>query len=339
MAFPPGPYENKYNELQNSGVTVLALPMRTNFVKSVLLLRRLVIAEHITHIHAHKLRADVLAVCASLFLKNVQIVTTIHVVPKYDIRSGIKRALYFLPGFLCYRFFIQKVFTVSTEVKKITENYYLLPKHKVITTLNSISFSEITTDKHNQKKIIKDFNIPVNQTVIVCAGELSRRKGQEFILKALSFLEHKKEVTLILLGNGYLKDELIELAQRLNITRNVVFAGHRYDIYDWMSIGTIYIQPSVFDPLPRAMLEAMYMRLPVIASDLDTMKDVVFHKKTGLLTPLRPEKIAENIRLLIEDKQLAETIADNGHNFIKKNCSIETMVGTMLQNMFTNESV
>lgn len=336
IAFPEGSYVPQFKNLEEIGVETFVIPMRTKFFKTVFQIRKLLKVENIHFIHSHKLRADVVSVLSSLFLKNVRIVTTIHVVPRHVIKSSIKKALYFLPGLICYKFFIKKIFTVSSEVKRIIEKYYFLPSKKVFTTLNSISFEEVKVNKKNQNAIRKEYLFNRGDILLVCAGALSYLKGQDVLINSLLLSKNIKKLKLILLGDGPSKHTFIEISRKLNISDKVIFPGYRNDVYDWMSIATIYIQPSVFDALPRAMLEAMYLGVPTIATDIDTMKDVIVHEKTGLLSSLSPESISKNFDRLIDDEVLRKNLSKNSSKFIKENCSMETMVDTITHHLFEN---
>ena len=244
----------------------------------------------------------------------------------------MKRFLYYIPSFVTYHL-VNKVFTVSNGVHKVIRDYYHLNPRKVVTTLNSISFDEVIADKTNQKKIIAEFDFKPDDFIIICAGVLSYRKGQEILIRAFEHLKSLRCLKLVLLGDGDLRTNLEELVEQLDLTAQIFFAGHRTDIYDWMAISSLYIQPSIYDPLPRAMLEAMYLDLPVIASDIDTVKDVIKDGETGIITSIKPESIAETIRRLVDDKKLREKISKNAREFVQQNCSMERMVHTIIKNL------
>ena len=333
LFFPPGPYASTFKTLEAEGIKTFELPIRTNFFKSVFLLRKVLILHEIKYIHSHQIKADLLSVLATLFLKkNIIKVTTVHCIIKFDIKNILKRFLYYIPSFVTYHL-VNKVFTVSSGVNKIIREYYHLNPRKVVTTLNSISFDEVITNKTNRKKIITEFGFKQDDFLIICAGILSYRKGQEILIRAFVHLKDLKYLKLVLLGDGDLRTYLEELVERIDLTDQIVFAGHRADIYDWMAISSIYIQPSIYDPLPRAMLEAMYLGLPVIASDIETIKDVIKDGETGIVTSIKPESIAATIRRLIDDKRLREKISKNAKAFILQNCSMDRMIHTIIKNL------
>jgi glycosyltransferase involved in cell wall biosynthesis len=217
------------------------------------------------------------------------------------------------------------IIVVSSALKNEIVSYYFLKKERVFIALNSISFDEITINHTNQKEIINKYDIDRKDTVIVCVGELSHRKGQLSLLHAFTQLDELSATKLILLGDGSLYNKLIKMVKEKQLSTCVIIPGYKKDIYDWISLATIYVQPSRYDPLPRAMLEAMYLGKPVIASDIPTMKDVIQHGTTGLLTETTPEKLKNAIEFLISNNELRKEISHKGQQFVLQHCSIKTM--------------
>ncbi len=326
LVFPPGDYASEFHRLEKEGAITIELPLRKNMLFAFWSIRSLLLQEQIHYIHSHQIRADLIASLTKLSLPGylVKIGSSVHCLIKNDLTPSLKKGIYYLSSFVTYRL-MDAIFTVSAAMKNELASYYLISPQKITVTLNSISFSEITTNSINQKAIKKEYGIGGNDILIVCAGELSKRKGQLLLIEAFHFLQPSERIKLVLLGNGPLKEKLREKINSLNLKNNVVMPGYRKDIYDWIALSTIYIQPSVYDPLPRALLEAMYLKKPVIASDIDTIKDVVINNHTGLLTSLNPIIICKKIQELIIDNQKRAYLGRHAHNFILYNCSMEKM--------------
>lgn len=324
LIHPPGPFGQFYRELEGEGINVVELPIRTNFFSALKNIISIVKTNNIRFIHSHQMKADLISVLVKLFVKNVVVVSSVHCVIKHDIKNPIKKIIYSIPSLFSY-VLADYVFTVSNAVRDIIISYYHLPAKKVVTTLNGITFDKVITSEDNQKKIRLEFSLNSDVKLISCAGELSTRKGQKYLIECLPYLKNRDNVKVVLLGEGYLKDELEKLAKSKKLESMIIFAGYRTDVYDWMKLSTIYIQPSEFDPLPRALLEAMYLGVPSISSNMDTVKDIIDDGKNGLLTSLEPKLMAKKIDFLISDKDKREKIGQKGKEFIEQNCSISNM--------------
>lgn len=329
LVFPPGPFAQKIRSLGEIGIRTFELPIRTNFFKSVKEVKKLIRSYKIDYVHSHQMRADAIAVLSTLFIKDVKLASSVHCIIKYDIQSPIKRFIYYIPSFLNYRL-IDIIFAVSSGSKEILKKYYYLKSSKIVITLNSIDFKEIKPNKDNQKKIKSQFNLSTNDKLVLCAGAFTHLKGQEFLIKAFSRLKESQDLKLILLGIGELQNKLKKLIVELGLESKVLMPGYREDIYDWMSISTLYIQPSIFESLSRALLEAMYLGLPVISSDIVTVKDVIKDGDTGFLSPLNEVSIASEIKKILKNDELRIKVAKSGRDFVIRNCSIENMVETII---------
>ena len=138
--------------------------------------------------------------------------------------------------------------------------------------------------------------------VIGCIGRMHHQKGQEYLIRAFQRLpEHLSDVMLILVGDGPLKGEMVKEAgssERIVFTGTVT--GDEYT--NLLNAFDIYVQPSRFEGLPRTLLDAMYMGLPIVASAANGMADIVDHGQNGWLVPPKDDvAIAEALEYLLQD--------------------------------------
>lgn len=102
-----------------------------------------------------------------------------------------------------------------------------------------------------------------------------RRKNHETILKALSRLSGLSNIHYLLCGHGELESYLRNMAEALNISNMVTFAGYREDILQILQAADLFLFPSYQEGLPMALLEAMACGLPVICSDIRGSRDLM----------------------------------------------------------------
>lgn len=116
-------------------------------------------------------------------------------------------------------------------------------------------------------------------------GRLTHVKGLGFAIAALTFLPPQHRWQLDLVGEGELRDELAALATRLGVADRVTFHGFRRDVEALMAGADALIMPSLHEGLPYTLLEAMSLGLPVVASNVGGLAEVLRHDGTGLLVP------------------------------------------------------
>jgi glycosyltransferase involved in cell wall biosynthesis len=120
--------------------------------------------------------------------------------------------------------------------------------------------------------------------VIGYVGQLIARKDIETLLRAFAQLE-RKDTQLVLVGEGDARQDLAGLAQALGIADRTHFTGYRKDRLAWMRGFDLFVLPSLVEGMPRCLMEAMALKLSVVASDIEGSRDLVKHGKTGLLFP------------------------------------------------------
>ncbi|MGB1891368.1 MAG: glycosyltransferase family 4 protein [Candidatus Latescibacterota bacterium] len=119
---------------------------------------------------------------------------------------------------------------------------------------------------------------------LLAVGSLTQEKGYDVLLRALpTIASSHPEVELVLIGDGPLKSSLQMLANDLGIASRVQFAGVVADVRPWLRKATLLVAPSLNEGLGMAVVEAMAMGCPVVASKVGGLVEVVVHGETGFL--------------------------------------------------------
>jgi len=149
---------------------------------------------------------------------------------------------------------------------------------------------------------------------LVYVGRLTRKKGVEYLISAMKLV---RDVDLLIVGDGSNGQRLEKMAHGLRVE----FAGGvpPERIYQYLKQAKIVILPSLYEGLPNVILEAMSMGVPVIATRVGGVPDVIKDGETGLLVePGRVEELAISIKKLIEDDNLRRKISKNCLKEVKK---------------------
>jgi glycosyltransferase involved in cell wall biosynthesis len=172
---------------------------------------------------------------------------------------------------------------------------------KVVTIYNGMDVkpyidSSLTREEARTRLGLPDKDIFVYGTV----GRLVETKGQEVLLKAFAKVYEKYlESWLILAGEGRLESELRALAVELNISERVMFLGYRTDIPEVLKACDVFVLPSIAEGLGLALLEAMASELPVIASRVGGVPEILNSSKLGtMVSPGSAEELASAMKVL-----------------------------------------
>ncbi len=144
--------------------------------------------------------------------------------------------------------------------------------------------------------------------VVGVVGRLSRQKAPEDFLAAMAMLDRPGAVG-VWVGGGELADRMARMASRHTGPR-ILLAGERTDVLEILPAFDVFALPSLYEGLPTAIVEAMICGVPVVASDVNAVCDLITPGETGLLAaPRRPDQLAASIRYLLDSPEAAGRMA------------------------------
>ena len=157
-------------------------------------------------------------------------------------------------------------------------------------------------------------------TLLFC-GRLIQRKGIDVLLRAMVQVLGEREVKLVITGEGDRKAEWQKLCTSLGLDSSVRFAGFVSDeeLADLYRTSDVYVHPAIFDDkgdtegLGVVLIEALAHKLPVVASNVGGIVDVIQHEETGLLVPEKDEAaLAQAILRVLDDPELGRKLGQQG---------------------------
>lgn len=181
-----------------------------------------------------------------------------------------------------------------------------------------INTLEIDSHKKNKKEKLKEFNFSNDDLILFSAGQLNRNKNHELVLRSIAKLNNNN-IKYLLCGFGELENYLKNLADELNISNQVIFAGFRKDVKELLHIADIFIFPSLREGLSVALMESLAAGLPVICSKIRGNTDLIQEDKGGYhVSPYDIDKMSYLINKLADDEELRIKMGNFNKNFIKK---------------------
>lgn len=197
--------------------------------------------------------------------------------------------------------FLVKADKVRDEVAKVIRN-----KKPVISIKNGIDFSVFDKDKE-YPDIRADLGIIRGEIVVTNVAALDVRKGQEFLIGAVVELHKMYPVHLLLVGEGADEERLKEKVSSNGADKYIHFLGRRSDINVILANTDIFVLSSLHEGLPNALMEAMAMGLPCIATDVGGVRQLIDNQNNGLVINVESDDdIREAIEWLISNQEKSE---------------------------------
>jgi len=164
-----------------------------------------------------------------------------------------------------------------------------------------------------------------------CFGMVARlveQKGHRYLLDAFGRLcEELSNVHLVLVGSGPLRLDLEGRVEELGLTSSVTFTGYRWDVPSLLQRFDAFVHPSLWEGFGMVFLEAMAARLPVIATQVGAIPEIVVDGETGWLCPPKsPGPLASAMARLVREPRRARSMGEAGFRRLQKQFSVEAMV-------------
>ncbi|HGF7952273.1 glycosyltransferase [Enterococcus faecium] len=281
------------NSILNSGVKIKYIGKGKGFSFSAVhrLWKELSIY-HPTVVHTH---LSACVYCAPWVLAhNVKMLHTIHNMPKYELITPKRKIMSFM-----YKIGKAIPVAISKEIQSMMSEEYRL-KNKAELIYNPVDVNKFykNNDKHED-------------ICLITAGRLSKQKNQKLLIDAIKLLCHEyQNISLSILGDGPLRDELENYVQGNGLDNVIFFKGNVDNVEEYFSKSDIFVLSSSYEGLPLVILEAMAAQLPIISTNVGGIRDIV--TDNGLLVEAENEnEMVKALKKLIENKDLREKFGNN----------------------------
>ena len=214
----------------------------------------------------------------------------------------------------------------SRQVIPFAIKYEGVQKKQVVYIPNGVNI-KLDKSKYNRFKKRQELGISNNTLVIGSIGRLKSQKGFYYLLESINLLSKEfSNLLLIIIGSGPLLEDLQTVVTEIKLSDKVSFLGERTDIAELLFCMDIYVQASLFEGMSNAVMEAMAMGIPVIATSVDGTIELIEEDKTGwLVEPKNVNMLVEKIRYVLNNAEIAKKVATVASEQIAKDFSIERM--------------
>jgi len=262
---------------------------------------------------------DVVHVNSHLFLCNYQVI-------KAAYSMGIPSVVT-VHGFMAERGFVldtlQEIYLrlVGREIFRKVSAVICLTKEdaasvaRIVGNYKKISIIPNGVDVELFKpSLFKDSNL------ITWVGRFVPEKGLIYLLKAMKrIVRDCRDAHLVLIGDGSVKNNFVNLSRKLGLDSNVFFLGtvNRREVARLLSRSSIFVFPSLREGMPMALLEAMSSGNAVVASNIKGIAEIMRDNVEGMLIPVKnPKELASHILTLSKNTELRHKLGDNARRAV-----------------------
>jgi glycosyltransferase involved in cell wall biosynthesis len=154
------------------------------------------------------------------------------------------------------------------------------------------------------------------QKLVGTVGRLTKQKGIEFLIRAMPMIiSRHPSVKLLVAGSGEEESRLKALVEEFKMEGRVEFLGYLDDPISMMKDLDVFVLPSVWEGFPYVLLEAMALQIPIVATDIFGVNEIVKHQRSGILVrPKDPDSIADAVIRLISNKPMSRRMRKAAYN-------------------------
>jgi len=298
----------------------IAFDCRGRFdVRTVFALHRYVRSHEIDIIHSHKYKTNLYAFLANLGLRK-KLVSTCH----NWLGHSLAMTFYAWLDKRILRNFDMAV-GVSNEI--VAELKKHMAQHKIIRIGNGVDIRKYQkfVSRHEAKRQLQIGS----RHMVGFVGRLSPEKGIDYLLRAVgNLVKEGFDLCALIVGDGEQAEALKAEARTLQIADRVIFTGNRSDTPMLYAAMDVFVLPSLQEAFPMVILEAMACGVPVVATRVGDVAEIIDSGKTGLLVEMRDAMALQvAIKEVLTHQDKAECMSAAARTRTEKNFSSAAMAG------------
>ncbi len=239
-----------------------------------------------------------------------------------------------------YKILLKSNRIVLTNNSKVGAKDYAewltLPPGRITVIHNGIDFTQLDPVEEQSRKNIRDsFGIDKEAPLVVGILRLSPEKRPfDFIDVIEKVKEEIHTLKVLLIGTGILTDEVRAYINQKNLEETIILLSRRNDVYSLIKASDIVLHTAEIEGTPNVLMEAQYLRVPIVAANAGGTREVLSHKMSGLVPVGDIKGLTSNVVKLLLDRKKAKKLGKAGHDFIKKRFPVGEMADKYLKVYF-----
>jgi len=319
----PGNLEEPYvNAAANLGIEVKKIPWarRKPVFKAAFALKKIIKENNIDIVHTHNCYADVVGMIIK-FIAPVKTITTVYVWAKFELKRNL---IQMIDKFVIRFFDVVSAHCQDTYDKTIK----FISKKKLRLLICGFDIDvPVYTEAEREKKRLA-LGIKKDEILMANISRFYAEKAHDFLLDCFKVIVSKyPNARLWLLGVGPLEEQVREQCTRLGLDSHVKFVGFVENLLETLPLFDIQLHPSHMEGVSLSICSGLAAGLPIVASDVGSMSEVVHHNETGILVDEDDkEGYINSVIERIEDIEKRKRIGATAKNFIENDYSLQTAV-------------
>ncbi len=315
-----------WDRLQDAGVKVHSLSPHKHLPLYLATLPALLLAHRPDILHCHLIPSNIIAKPLGALLGVPLILNHDHTNDPQRIDNKLLLALDKTTNR-----FAHHIIAVAGACRDFLIQHESIPPEKITLVPNAIDLRRFSPGNADRAESRNKFGLPIDAKVIAGVGRLNPQKNFSLFLDIAAALAPRfPELRFLLAGEGPEESMLREKARTLGLADRIVFAGYVADTRQVYAAADILLMPSRFEGLPMTLLEAMAMGLPVVASKLDGIAEVIEDGREGFLIESNDTHgFVERTASLLENPAKSSEVAANARAKIEARFSVERMTSAV----------
>lgn len=279
-------------------------------------------------VHTQLEFADTLGNFAAKLLR-LPSVCTIHTLPPQDMSP--KSKAHQRVEWFCLRHFCDRVIAVSEEARAYHVQTGGATENQTITIYNGIDTTHYSGLEGEHDAFRRELGVPLDAHLMTTVAVLREPKGIQFMLRAMpEILATDPQAYYLIAGDGPYGNTLRQEARKLSQQNRIIFAGMRRDVPRVLAASDIFVLPTLTEALPTVLAEAMACHLPIIASAVGGIPEMVFDGENGLLvSPGDPSQLVEACSSLLGDEDLRQTMGKRSWQIAHEKFNIHQQIESL----------
>lgn len=278
-------------------------------------------------VHTHSSKAGILGRWAAKFAGVKTIIHTYHGFGFHDFQNTLIHGIYVFLERLTSPITDKIIVVANTDkVKGLKENIGEPDKYLLIRSGIETKNIAARAARNPEKK--KKLGFSESTKIITTVGPFKPQKNLQDFIKLCAIVKQSiTDCAYLIIGDGSERPGLEALARNLGVSDSLKFLGWRKDVSELLGITDVFVMTSLWEGLPRAILEAMCAGVPVVANAVDGVNDIISDNITGFLAkPRDVGRAAELVIKLLKDEQTAKSIGEKAKASISREFDIDEMV-------------
>ena len=322
---------------QSTGVRLITLaelvrdPSPINDGIALCKLMRLIRKGRYHIVHTHTAKAGILGRLAGFLCNTPLVIHTLHGSTFHDSLHPLRSRFYRLLERLVARATTQFV-SVGEDLREIYLDARIGQSDRYITIRSGFELERFQLQRsevaERGRRMRDSLGIPAQHPLAGTVGRLEKRKGHVYFLQAAcQVVKHLPDTVFLIAGDGPASRDLMLQTHTLGIEKNVRFLGYRYDIEDVMAAMDVFVLTSLWEGLPRVLVQAAALGKPIVSFDSEGVREVVIDGDNGFVLPLRDvQGLGERIIELMKDRPAAGRMGERGRALVTADWDVATMV-------------